>query len=121
MKSMTKNLTCRFLIVALMTLSFQTARAGMIGADQAAAAASVQSDRTTVLSVLSRADTTAQLRAQGIDPAMASERVAAMTDEEVRTLAGNIHTAPAGGDISGGTILAVVLIAGLVWYFAFRK
>ncbi|MGH8831510.1 MAG: PA2779 family protein [Polaromonas sp.] len=119
MKSMTKNLTCRFLIVALMTLSFQTARAGMIGAEQAAA--SVQPDRVAMLSVLNRADTTAQLRAQGIDPAMASERVAAMTDEEVRTLAGNIHTAPAGGDISAGTVLAVLVIAGAVWYFAFRK
>ena len=117
MKSITKSLTCRVLIVALMTLSFQTAHAGMIGADRAAA--SVPSERVAMLSVLSRADTTAQLQAQGIDPALASERVAAMTDEEVRTLAGNIHTAPAGAD--GGTVLAVVLIAGIVWYFVFRK
>ncbi len=119
MKPIMKSLMCRSLIVALMTLSFQTAREGMIGADQAAA--SVQPDRTAVLSVLSRADTMAQLRAQGIDPAMARERVAAMTDEEVQTLAANIDTAPAGGVSAAAGVLAVVVIAGLVWYFAFRK
>ncbi len=119
MKPIMKSLICRSLIVALMTLSFQTARAGMIGADQVAA--SVAPDRAAVLSVLSRADTAAQLRAQGIDPAMARERVAAMTDEEVQTLAANIDTAPAGGMSTAAGLLAVALIAGLVWYFAFRK
>jgi len=118
MKPIMKSLICRSLIVALMTLPFQTAQAGMIGADQVAA--SVAPDRAAVLSVLSRADTAAQLRAQGIDPAMARERVAAMTDEEVQTLAANIDTAPAGG-VSGWAVVAVVVIAGAVWYFAFRK
>ena len=119
MKPIMKSLICRSLIVALMTLSFQTARAGMIGADQVAASA--PPDRAAVLSVLSRADTVAQLRAQGIDPAMARERVAAMTDEEVQTLAANVDTAPAGGMSTAAGVLVVALIAGLVWYFAFRK
>jgi hypothetical protein len=73
-----------------------------------------------VLSVLSRAETAAQLQAQGIDPAMARERVAAMTDQEVQTLAQDMQTAPAGALSSGGW-LAVILVAALVWYFAFRK
>ena len=119
MKPIMKSLICRSLIVALMTLSFQTARAGMIGADQVAASA--PPDRAAVLSVLSRADTVAQLRTHGIDPAMARERVAAMTDEEVQTLAAHIDTAPAGGMSTAASVLAVVLIAGLIWYFAFRK
>lgn len=115
-----KSLICRSLIVALITLSFQTAQAGMIGADQVAANA--PPDRAAVLSILSRADTAAQLRAQGIDPTMARERVAAMTDEEVQTLAAtNIDTAPAGGMSTAAGVLVVALIAGLVWYFAFRK
>lgn len=114
-----KRLICRSLIVALITLSFQTAQAGMIGADQVAANA--PPDRAAVLSVLSRADTAAQLQAQGIDPTMARERVAAMTDEEVRALAANVDTAPAGGMSTAAGVLLVALIAGLVWYFAFRK
>ena len=38
MRSM-KKMTCRALVVTMLALSFQTANAGMIGADQAAAAA----------------------------------------------------------------------------------
>lgn len=110
-----KKATCRALVISLLALSFQTtASAGMIGADKAAA----QSDRAMVLSVLSRAETASQLQSQGIDPQAARERVAAMTDQEVQTLAQDIHTAPAG---AGASWVAVVVILGLVWYFAFRK
>jgi hypothetical protein len=116
MSSTMKKMTCRALVVSMFALSFQTANAGMIGADQAAA----QSDRAMVLSVLSRAETATQLQAQGIDPAIARERVAAMTDQEVQTLAQDMQTAPAGALSSGGW-LAVILIAAAVWYFAYRK
>ena len=119
MISLKKN-TCRVLIVAMMALSFQTARAGMIGTDQAAADGGASVQRSLVMSVLERAETAAQLQAQGIDPAMARERVASMTDQEVRQLAGDMQTAPAGAMSSGGW-LAVIIIAGLIWYFAFRK
>jgi hypothetical protein len=119
MISLKKN-TCRVLIVAMMALSFQTARAGMIGTDQAAADGGAATQRSLVMSVLDRAETAAQLQAQGIDPAMARERVASMTDQEVRQLAGDMQTAPAGAMSSGGWI-AVIVIAGLIWYFAFRR
>jgi len=113
------KMTCRALVVSLLALSFQTAGAGMIGADQAAAGgASV--DRGLVLTVLGRAETAAQLQTQGIDPDAARARVAAMTDQEVQALAADMQTAPAGGLSSGGW-LAVVLVAGLVWYFAVRR
>jgi hypothetical protein len=115
-----KKSTCRVLIVAMMTLSFQSARAGMIGTEQVAAGGAASQQRSMVLSVLDRAETAAQLQAQGIDPMMARERVASMTDQEVHQLAGDIQAAPAGA-MSGGGWLAVIIIAGLVWYFAFRK
>ena len=119
MISLKKN-TCRVLIVAMMALSFQTARAGMIGTEQTAADSGAATHRSLVLSVLDRAGTAAQLQAQGIEPAMARERVASMTDQEVRQLAGDMQTAPAGAMSSGGWI-AVIVIAGLIWYFAFRR
>jgi hypothetical protein len=120
MTSTMKKMTCRALVVSLLALSFQTANAGMIGADQAAAAGAAQTERGMVMNVLARADTAAQLQAQGIDPNAARARVAAMTDQEVHALAQDIQTAPAGALSSGGWI-AVILVAGLVWYFAFRK
>ena len=115
-----KKMTCRALVVSLLALSFQTANAGMIGADQAAAATAAQTQRGMVMNMLDRAETVAQLQAQGIDPTMARQRVASMTDQEVQTLAQDMQTAPAGAMSSGGWI-AVVLVAALVWYFAFRK
>lgn len=114
-----KKMTCRALVVSLLALSFQTANAGMIGADQAQTAGAAQT-RGMVMSVLSRAETAQQLQAQGIDPTMARERVAAMTDQEVQLLAQDMQTAPAGALTSGGW-LAVVVIAGLIWYFAYRR
>ena len=119
MISFKKN-TCRVLVVAMMTLSFQSAHAGMIGTVQAAAGAA-STQRSLVLSVLDRAETAAQLQAQGIDPSMARERIAAMTDQEVQQLAGDIQSAPAGAGLSSGGWLAVIVIAGLIWYFAFRR
>jgi hypothetical protein len=113
-----KKLTCRGLIVSMLALSFQTAGAGMIGADQAAPS-TAPTDRTTVLEVLARADTASRLQTLGVDPAAARDRVAAMSDQEVSQLASDIRTAPAGAD--GGTVAAVIIIAAAIWYFAFRR
>lgn len=120
MKSTMKRMTCRALVVSLLALSFQTANAGMIGADQAAAASAAQTERGMVMSLLDRAETTAQLQAQGIDSTLARERVAAMTDQEVHALAQDIQTAPAGAISTAGWV-AIVLVAGLIWYYAYRK
>ena len=113
-----KKMTCRGLVVSMFALSFQTAGAGMIGADQAAPGAA-QTDRSMVLEVLARSDTSSQLQAMGVDPRQASDRVAAMSDQEVTQLAADIRQAPAGAD--GGTVLAVLVIAAAIWYFAFRR
>ena len=118
MKSVTMNVLCRFLILAMLSLSFQTANAGIIGTDQAAAAAAVQADRDVILGALSRSEVSSQLQAQGLDPAVARDRVAAMTDQEVHTLAGSIVAAPAGANSAWG---AVILIGLLIWFFFYRR
>ena len=118
MQSTMKKMTCRALVVSMLAMTFQTANAGMIGADRASDSA--PADRAMVLSVLDRAETTAQLQAQGMDPSTARARVAAMTDEEVQALAQDIQTAPAGA-MSGWAWAAVVLIAAAIWYYAYRK
>lgn len=119
MTSTMKKMTCRALVISLLALSFQTAKAGMIGADQAAAQAA-QSDRAAVMSVLNRSETVAQLQANGVDPQAARERVNAMTDQEVHALAQDMQTAPAGA-MSGWGWAAVVLVVALVWYYAYRR
>ncbi len=113
-----KKMTCRALIASMLVLSFQTASAGLIGADRAAPGPA-QTDRAAVLEVLARADTASQLQAMGVDPLQARERVAAMSDQEVAQLAADVRQAPAGAD--AGTVLAVLVIAAAIWYFAYRR
>lgn len=115
MKSATMKLVCHILIVTLMMLPFQMVQAGMIATDQAASAMSPQTDRGAVLSVIDRIEVASQLQAMGLDPKAAKDRVAAMTDEEVRTLANRIDSLPAGAS-SGWAVAAVIVIALIIWY-----
>lgn len=108
-----KQTICRLLIVLMAWTPYQIAQAGMIGTDQVVAQAS-QADRGTVLNFVSRGDVTSQLQAMGLDPATAKDRVAAMTDEEVRYIAGKIESMPVGAD-SGGILLLIIIIA-LIWW-----
>jgi hypothetical protein len=104
---------CRLLIVSMFALPFQPAMAGMITTDQALAASAGQANRNTLTSLLDRSDVAQQLQAQGVDPQDAKLRVAAMTDQEVASLTGQIQSLPAGG-ISGWWVL--IIVGALVWY-----
>jgi hypothetical protein len=119
MKSVWARTLCRLLMVLMVWSPVQFANAGMIGTDQVASVAS-QADRNTVLQFLGRADVTSQLQSLGVDPASAKDRVAAMTDPEVRSLADRIQSMPAGAD-SAGTILLLVVIGFAVWWIWFRR
>lgn len=57
-----------------------------------------------------------QLVAMGVDPASAAERVAVMTNEELRALHGNIENLPAGAGVLEviGIVFVVLLILELV-------
>jgi len=115
MKSKAMQLICRLLIITVMSLSFQAAHAGMIGVDQVVSASASQADRDAVLRVISRSEVSSQLQSMGLDPRAAKDRVAAMTDEEVHSLAGKLQSLPAGAD-DWWWILVVILIAVGVYY-----
>jgi len=108
---------CRLLVALMIWTPYQIATAGMIGTDQVVASSSAQADRTTVINYLTRSDMAQQLQSMGIDPATAKDRVAALTDQEVQSLAGKIAAQPAGADVSWGAILLIIIIAAAVWWF----
>jgi hypothetical protein len=107
---------CRLLIALTVWTPFQMANAAMVGTDQAVAASTPQQDRAHVLAVLDRGELAGSLQRFGLDPAQAKERVNAMTDAEVGTLAQRIDSLPAGGISDGGAILLIVIIAGVIWW-----
>ena len=119
MKSGRIAMICRMLIVSLLFFSYQST-AGMIGTESIASAPSAQTERMQIQSALSRAEVASQLQALGVDVKLAQARVAAMTDDEARSLAGKLPTAPAGAD-DGWVIVAVIVVAVLLWWWWARR
>ena len=119
MKSVWARIFCRLLVAMMIWTPYQIATAGMIGTEQVVTAASTaQADRDAVLSFVARGDVARQLQSFGIDPKAAGERIAALSDEEVRSLAGKIQSAPAGAD-SGDVVVGILIVAAIavvVWY-----
>ena len=115
MQSSFARAACRVLIALMIWTPYQIAQAGMIGTDQVVQ--SSRTDRGAILSFVNRAEVAGQLQAFGIDTSTAKDRVAAMTDEEARLLAGTLQSQPAGGVEAWVVVLVLVLIAGGVWWY----
>jgi hypothetical protein len=115
MKSSFAGAVIRLLIALMIWTPYQIAQAGMIGTEQIVQQSSA-GDRNTVLNFVNRADVTGQLQALGIDPSNAKQRVAAMNDEEVRYLAGQVQALPAGGTDAWVWVVVILLIAAVVWW-----
>src|SRR3954462_6962367 len=92
-----KRLISSLLIVCLAGLALPV-NAGMLPTQAGAAV----TDRGLVFSVLDRQEVRAGLEARGVSTADVKARVAAMSDDEVAQLAGQLESLPAGGaDVLG--------------------
>jgi hypothetical protein len=103
---------CRLSIALAIWMPYQVAQAGMIGTGQISQTS--QTDRGTVLGFMARGDVANELQSFGLDPSTAKARVAAMTDDEVRQLAGKISSAPAGADVAG--LLLLIVVIAVIWW-----
>jgi len=79
-----------------------------------------------IAAFLAREDVRAALVREGVDPAQARLRAAALTDSQAADLAGRIDQVPAGGDVLGllftvFVILLVTDILGLTKVFPFTR
>jgi hypothetical protein len=118
MKSVWAKVFCRLLIAMMIWTPYQIATAGMIGTDRVATA-TAQGDRATVATFLGRSDVASQLQAMGLSAKSAQDRVAALSDQEVKQLAGKINSLPAGASDAGDVAVAILVIAVIVvivWY-----
>jgi len=116
--------------VVLMTvtmLGLQTpAYAGMVGTGTVIAHQQTIMDRGQLLTSLKREDVREQLIAMGVDPKAARERVASLSDEELRSVAGHVQELPAGGDVLGVALFVFLVllftdIMGYTHVFPFVK
>jgi hypothetical protein len=91
--------------------------AAMITTGDVVASAADQANRDKVAEFTARADVQKSFEAMGLTAANATERVNAMTQEEINRIAGQIDTMPAGADSNGWWwVLAVAVVAGIIWY-----
>ena len=110
---MNKRYFVYVLCFALLNLgSPPVAEAGLVTTLQAAAATTRTQDLATVNAALAREEVRAQFEALGVEPAQIESRVAALTDAELRTLAGQMGDMPAGADALAviGIVFLVLLI-----------
>ncbi len=114
MKSTFATVVCRVLAALMIWTPYQIAQAGMIGTEQVVQ--STQSERGNVAAFMSRGEVASQLQAFGIDQKTAQDRVASLSDEEVRALSGKIDSLPAGAVDGWVWVVVVLLIAGAVWW-----
>ena len=71
-------------------------------------------ERERVLSLIQRPEVAQQLEKFGLSADQAKERVAAMSEAEVASLAGKLDQLPAGGAISNQDLLLIIIVVLLV-------
>ncbi len=112
-----KRITASLLIASTAMLGMpMVAQAGIVSSSEAMASAAQTDARAKVAAVLAREDVRAGMAERGLSVEQAQERVRAMSDDEVATLAGRIDQAPAGGDILGilFTVFIILLITDIL-------
>jgi hypothetical protein len=96
-------------VMLAISMPLGTARAAVVTTDEVLAESGA-TDRERVLAFLDRADVRQQIVALGVDPAEAAARVAALSDAQVREIAGQLDQLPAGQSAVGVVVGAVLII-----------
>ena len=72
------------------------------------------SERERLIALIERPEVAQQLEKMGIPQGQAKDRVAAMTEAEVASLAGKLEALPAGGALSNQDLLIILVIVLLI-------
>lgn len=118
--------TAAVLLVSMGMVSLP-AQAAMISTEEAVQMAMpAGNERASVNALMARADVQAELARFGVDPALAAERVAALSDAEIASLHQRVQSETAGGSVVGVIVFIFVLllitdILGLTKIFPFTR
>ncbi|HKQ82624.1 MAG TPA: PA2779 family protein [Steroidobacteraceae bacterium] len=108
-----RNSMIAVLILSVLQLSSPlVAQAKIIGTLESLQTAQRDADLSTINAALARDEVRAKLSELGVQSGQVETRVAAMTDAELRTLASDIESAPAGAGAVAviGVVFLVLLI-----------
>lgn len=96
-------------VIAFGSLQVLPAQAAMVGTPAVIQSEVSRIDRQQLVQMLEREEIRQQLISLGVDPAMASERIAMLTDAEVASLNQRLQDMPAGSDIVGLLLLLFII------------
>ena len=101
----------KLLIITMLYLSgLSSVNAVMITGTDLVRQQQDQQARDRIIQMLDRQEVKAALVERGVDPAMAAQRVASMTPQEVQILNQKIDELPAGGDILGVAVFVFLVL-----------
>jgi len=116
--------TAAAVLSAALVLSTQfatMASAEIVGTDQVIAKYGQNADRNYLLSQLQTKEVQDELVKAGVDPAEAQARVAALSDQEIRSMLAQFDSQNAGGDGVLGTLLTVFVILLITDFLCLTK
>lgn len=109
-----QNFVAVFMAVVMLHLPLPTLAAGeMISTSAAVEELNRAQAQLKVHEFLTRADVRSELIERGVSPDEVSQRIASLSEAELKMLAGQIENNQAGGDvlvISLGTVLLIIII-----------
>ncbi len=109
MSSLAKRIMVLFVSVSFFTTYSLPAWSGIVTTDQLIQEQFETLDRASLLAMLDREDMRQQLVEHGVDPDYAKQRVAALSDAQVKEIKDNIDNMPAGSGVVG-ILIAVLLV-----------
>jgi hypothetical protein len=115
----TRSIACVVALSISNVASFPTAHAALISTGQVAQTAT--QDCIAISTVLARPEIQAELIRRGVSVDEANQRVAALTDDEARTLSQQLDSLPAGGIDVLGTVLIVFIVLLITDILGFTK
>ena len=122
-----KKIIAQTLITALVFVGFtQTVQAAIISTEQVVTVAAAEKNRAKIAATVARADVQTEMLKMGITADQAQARVAALTDAETASIANQVDSLPAGGDVLGALVFIFVLllvtdVLGLTKVFPFTR
>lgn len=115
------------LVMGSMPLTLQAQPVALVSTQQLLATEQVNADRERIRELLARTEVRDQLVGLGVEPAEVAARVAALSDQEVRQMADQLDSLPAGANAVVGALLTVFIILlvtdllGLTKVFPFTR
>ena len=120
-KTVKPIIICMTILFLLISTSYQSATAAMIGTEKLLQLGDNQTARDYLCQLMVREEVRGALIARGINPLEAQLRIQSLTDSEIQLIAGKIHDLAAGGGVEIFSLIIIAVIIATVLIFRFTN